>query len=156
MFKNWQVIFGMVGFVGLVGLCIWSFGKLQDWRDARHMRRFNARKAEDDQFEVIPISPGFSAIRVRPEGENIISHQPALSEQGTECEASQLPQIGDSIFFTALRGRSKKHYLRSAKVESVRPIRNSFVLRWQDSLGRWHRRSMTLPMLRHRQALILR
>ena len=150
MFNDWQMMLGMLGFVALVWGGLWLFGKVHHFRDVRRFKRLMARKAEEDEIELIPVSPGFAAIRVRPKGESV--PQPVLCEQGTECKASQLPQVGDEIPFVALRGRGKRR-LRQAQVERVRPAHNSFVLRWQDTSNRWHRRKMTPSMLARRQVL---
>ncbi|MBU3918400.1 hypothetical protein KKC63_00605 [Patescibacteria group bacterium] len=148
MFNDWQAILGMIGFVALIWGFIWFSNKAYRWRAINRMERLRAEEYEE---ELIPISPDYSAIRMRSKGESVIP-QPVLHEQEMECKALKLPQVGDEIPFVALRGKGQRR-LRQAEVESVQPAHNSFVLRWQDTNNRWHRRRMTPSMIRRRQVL---
>jgi len=116
-----------------------------------YVRSRDFKDATEYVEELISISPGYSAIRMRPKGESAFS-QGTLYEQKMERKAPELPQVGDEIPIVALRGKGK-HRLRIATVESVRPTRNSFILQWQDTNNHWHRRTMTPSMLIHRQVL---
>jgi len=125
MFESWQVVVGLIGFVFLLWGFTWLMGKAYRWRatkmKAQKMEKVQGGKMETEVYRPVPKK---------------------------QRETPQLPQVGDEVFFSALRGR-RKNCIRLAMVESVR--RNSFVLRWLDWHGRLHRRSMTPSMLAHRQ-----